>query len=274
MGNGRLTGDLRARPRPGDRVLSRGEREPRDLGREPRPIVAIRGAKRAGQRSPQHLQRAGGVPAALVGGRPRQDEIRVVQTASSPSRSIHRRARSGARGGDARSARAERPAERVRVGVRGQNAERSLPLAACGKLRRQGLGPAPHSPGPFVPAEALPEDVAHDHAPLASDAERGEVRADGGREVPEQERGRLRRLQEARVEHRLATLGGEPVEGRFHARRQRLLLDEPDAVGGGEPAAQHARDRQEARRLRPDQGLEALPVEAKHAAPRLREDRG
>ena len=41
-----------------------------------------------------------------------------------------------------------------------------------------------------------------------------------------------------------------------------------------ETTAQHARDRQEARRLRAHQGLEAVPVEAKHAAPSLRADRG
>ena len=229
---------------------------------KPPPVIGIRGAERAAERAPQELQRAGGLPPALVRGCPGQGEIGITQDGvvaealDPPARAVRRQRRRRA------ERPCERPAKRLGVGVRGQDAERGLPLLAGGELRRQSLGAAPHSSGAFVPAEALPEDVAHDHAPLALDAERDEVGTDGCREVPEEERGRCRRLQEARVEHRLAARGWKPVEGRLHARRQRLLLDEPDAIGRGETTAQHARDRQEARRLRAHQRLEALPVEA------------
>jgi hypothetical protein len=83
-----------------------------------------------------------------------------------------------------------------------------------------------------------------------------------------------RPLQETRLEHGLAPLGRQVRQRRLHPGRQRLLLRETYAVGRGEATAQHARDRQEARRLLAPELLEAFPVEAEHAALHLGENRG
>jgi hypothetical protein len=86
------------------------------------------------------------------------------------------------------------------------------------------------------------------------------------------EAGRL--LQQARLEHGLALLGRQALQSRLHPGGQRLLLGEAYAIGRGEATTQHARGRQEARWVLAPERLEALPVEAEHAALGFREDRG
>ena len=251
-----------------------GEGESRDLGGEARPVVAIRGAERSAERPPEHVQGAGRIAAGAVEGRPPQREIGVVErrfvaeALDPPSSAIGREGRHRAK-----RAR-QRLAERAGVGMGSQDAERRVPFPGRGQPRGERLRPASHSGGVLVSPEPLAEDVAHDRAASAPDAEGREIGGDGARAIAEQsaERGRL--FQEARFQDRLAALRRQPLERGLDPRRQRLLLDEPDPVGGGQSAAQHAGDRQEAGRFGVHERLEALPVEAEHVARRLRADRG
>ena len=255
-------------------MLSRRERESRDLGRQARPVLAVRGAQRAPQRAPEHIQRTRGIPSTLVESRPREGEIRVIEHAvivkaldPSPRASGRQRRQRPQRPGQHRG-------ERLSVRMRGEDAERGVPRAGGGQPHREHLGPAPDPCRSLVPPQPFAEDIADDRAAVASYAESGEIRHQPVRLIAREDRKSGGLLEEARFQHGCAALRRQALESRGHPRREGLLLDQPDPVGRREAPAERARDRQEAGRLLVHERLEALAVEAQHAARHLGPDGG
>ena len=274
MWNRRLAGDTRAESRAGNRALSRRERESGDLGRQARSVLAVRGAQRATQRAPEHIQRTRGIPSTFVESRPREGEIRIIEYAvivqaldPSPRASGRQRRQSPQRPGQHRG-------ERLTVRMRGQDAERGVPRAGGGQPHREHLGPAPNPCRSLVPSHPFAEDIADDRAAVASHAERGEIRHQRVRLIAREGRKSGGLLEEARFQHGRAALRRKALESRAHPRREGLLFDQPDPVGRREAAAERASNCQEAGRLLVHQRLEALAVEAQHAARHLGPDGG